>query len=78
MFAIIGIVVVIGSVVGGYLLSHGNLMVLFQPYEMLIIMGAAAGTLLIANPLPVVMGVVKGTLGILKSSPYNKAFYLEQ
>lgn len=78
MFAIIGIVVVIGSVVGGYLLSHGNMKVLFQPYEMLIIMGAALGTLLIANPLPVVIGVVKGALGILKSSPYGKAFYLEQ
>ncbi|HEU0122391.1 MAG TPA: flagellar motor stator protein MotA [Bryobacteraceae bacterium] len=78
MFAIIGIVVVLGSVIGGYLLSHGNMKVLFQPYELLIILGAALGTLLIANPLSVVMGVVKGTLGILKSSPYSKAFYLEQ
>ena len=33
MFAIIGIVIVIGSVLGGYLLSHGNIMVLVQPYE---------------------------------------------
>lgn len=78
MFAIIGIVIVLGSVVGGYLLSHGNLKVLFQPYEMLIIGGAAFGTLFIGNPLPVVMGVFKGALGIFKGSPYNKAFYLEQ
>lgn len=78
MFAIIGIVVVLGSVIGGYLLSHGNMKVLFQPYELLIILGAAVGTLLIANPLSVVMGVVKGALGILKSSPYSKPFYLEQ
>lgn len=78
MFAIIGILVVIGSVLGGYLLSHGNLLVLFQPYELLIILGAAIGTLFIANPLSVVMGVVKGSMGILKSSPYNKSFYLEQ
>lgn len=78
MFAIIGIVVVLGSVIGGYLLSHGNMKVLFQPYELLIILGAALGTLLIANPLPVVMGVMRGALGILKSSPYNKTFYLEQ
>ena len=78
MFAILGIVIVIGSVVGGYLLSHGNMKVLFQPYEMLIIAGSAFGTLFIANPLPVVMGVFKGVLGILKSSPYSKAFYLEQ
>ncbi|MBM3785443.1 MAG: flagellar motor stator protein MotA [Acidobacteria bacterium] len=78
MFAIIGIVVVIGSVVGGYVLSHGNLKVLVQPYEMLIILGAALGTLFIANPLPVIIGVFKGALGIFKGSPYNKAFYLEQ
>lgn len=78
MFAIIGIVVVIGSVVGGYVLSHGNLQVLVQPYELLIILGAALGTLFIANPLPVIIGVFKGALGIFKGSPYGKAFYLEQ
>lgn len=78
MFAIVGIVVVFGSVVGGYLLLHGNMKVLIQPYEMLIILGAAMGTLLIANPIPVVLGVAKGVVGILKSSPYGKEFYLEQ
>ena len=78
MFAIIGLVIVIGSVLGGYLLSHGNIMVLVQPYEFLIIGGAAFGSLLVGNPLPVVMGVFKGVLGIFKGSPYSKAFYLEQ
>lgn len=78
MFAIIGLVIVIGSVLGGYLLSHGNIMVLVQPYEFLIIGGAAFGSLLVGNPLPVVMGVFKGALGIFKGSPYSKAFYLEQ
>ena len=78
MFAIIGIVIVIGSVLGGYLLSHGNIMVLVQPYEFLIIGGAAFGSLLVGNPLPVVMGVFKGALGVFKGSPYSKAFYLEQ
>ena len=78
MFAIIGLVIVIGSVLGGYLLSHGNIMVLVQPYEFLIIGGAAFGTLFVGNPLPVVMGVFKGALGIFKGTPYSKAFYLEQ
>jgi chemotaxis protein MotA len=78
MFAIIGIVIVLGSVLGGYLLSHGPIMVLFQPYEFIIIGGAAFGTLFIANPLPVVMGVFKGMMGIFKGSHYSKAFYLEQ
>ena len=78
MFAIIGIVIVLGSVLGGYLLSHGNIMVLVQPYEFLIIGGAAFGTLFIGNPMPVVMGVFKGSLGIFKGSRYGKTFYLEQ
>lgn len=76
MFVIIGILVVIGSIIGGYLMEHGKLAVLFQPAELVIIGGAALGTLLIANPLPTVIAVVKGMLGLLKSSPYTKAYYL--
>jgi chemotaxis protein MotA len=77
MFAIIGVLVVIGAIIGGYLMEHGNLMVLMQPAELLIIGGAAAGTVLIANPLPRVIRIVKGALGVVKASPYTKAFYLE-
>ena len=51
MFAIIGILVVFGAVVGGYLMEHGNIKVLLQPAELLIIGGAGAGTVLVANPL---------------------------
>jgi chemotaxis protein MotA len=51
MFAIIGILVVFGAVVGGYLMEHGHLKVLLQPAELLIIGGAGAGTVLVANPL---------------------------
>jgi chemotaxis protein MotA len=78
MFVIIGLVIVMGSVLGGFLLSKGQMAVLLQPYELLIILGAAVGTLLIANPLPVVMGIIKGALATLKGTPYSKAFYLEQ
>ncbi len=60
MFAIIGIVVVFGSIVGGYLMEHGNLMVLIQPAELLIIGGAAAGTVLIANPLHILKQIAGG------------------
>ena len=43
MAKIIGIIVVLASVIGGYVLSHGKVMALFQPYEVLIIGGAALG-----------------------------------
>jgi len=73
MFSIIGIVVVIGAVIGGYLMEKGNLMVLVQPAELVIIGGAAIGTLLIANPLPVVIKIFTGILGILGGSKFSKA-----
>ncbi len=50
MFPILGIVVVLGAIAGGYLIEKGNLLVLMQPSELLIIGGAAIGTVLIGNP----------------------------
>ncbi|MBV9500132.1 MAG: hypothetical protein JO138_12230 [Acidobacteriaceae bacterium] len=76
MFSIVGILVVVGAIVGGYLMEKGNLQVLLQPSEALIIIGAAAGTLLIANPLPVVTGIFKRVLGAFGSSRYSKKHYL--
>lgn len=77
MFAIIGIFVVAGSIVGGYLMEKGKLLVLLQPAELLIIGGAAIGTLLIANPMHIIKGIVAGLLSVLKGSPYSKQSYLE-
>jgi len=77
MFAIIGILIVIGAILGGYLMEHGHLEVLFQPAELVIIGGAAFGTIFIANPMPTIIALFKGMLGVLKGSPHNKALYLE-
>src|SRR5260370_20381100 len=77
MFALIGILVVSGAIVGEYLMEHGNLMVLVQPAELLIIGGAALGTVLIANPLSTVIKIAKGLIGVFLPSPFSKAFYLD-
>ncbi len=77
MLAIVGIVVVIGSILGGYLIEGGHPFALWQPAELLIIGGAAVGTLLIANPPKVVKGVVGKIPGVFKGSPYGKQSYLE-
>ena len=77
MFAIIGIVVVFGAVVAGYLMEHGNLRVLLQPAELLIIGGAGVGTLLISNPLHILKRIAAGLPGIIKESKFNKAMYLD-
>lgn len=77
MFSIIGIVVVFGAVAAGYLMEHGNLKVLMQPSEVIIILGAAVGTVLIANPLHILAGVGKGIGGVFGGSKFTKQRYLD-
>ncbi len=62
MFAIIGFLVVSGSVLGGYLMVKGNLAILWQPAELLIIFGSAIGGFLIASP-PKVTSLVAKSIG---------------
>jgi chemotaxis protein MotA len=77
MLPIIGIVVVFGAVVAGFLMEKGHLLVLFQPSEMVTILGAALGTLLIANPMHIVKAMISGMLATLGSPPYSRARYLD-
>jgi len=77
MFVIIGIVVVFGAVVAGYLMEKGNLKVLLQPAELVIIGGAAIGTVLIANPLYILKAIVGGIGGVFGGSRFGKDKYLE-
>jgi chemotaxis protein MotA len=77
MFVIIGIVVVFGAVVAGYLMEHGNIRVLMQPAELVIIAGAAIGTVLIANPLYILKEIAGGIGGVFGGSKYGKAQYME-
>jgi chemotaxis protein MotA len=77
MFVIVGILIVIGAIVGGYLMEHGQLLVLLQPAELLIIIGSAIGTIFIANPMPTVMRLAKGIGAVFGTDGRDKAFYLE-
>ncbi len=77
MFSIIGILVVFGCIVAGYLMEHDNLRVLIQPAELIIIGGAAAGTVLISNPLHILKGIAGGLGGVFGSSKYSKQRYID-
>ena len=77
MFVIIGIVVVIGAILAGYLMEHGNITVLVQPAELLIIGGAATGTLLIANPLHILKKIAGNLGGLFGASRFDKQKYLD-
>ncbi len=75
MFSIIGIVVVFGCIAGGYLMEHGNIKVLLQPAELLIIGGAAVGTVLISNPIHTLKQMISGVIAAFGSSKYSTEHY---
>jgi len=77
MFSIIGIVVVFGCIVAGYLMEHGNIKVLLQPAELIIIGGAALGTVLISNPVHTLKQMMSGLMGAFGSSKYSAQRYVD-
>ena len=76
MFAVIGILIVFGAVIGGFLMEKGHIAVLVQPAELLILVGAAIGTLLVANPPRILKGIAAGLKAVLGGSKFNKQRYL--
>ena len=58
-------------------MEHGNLHVLIQPAELLIIFGSAVGTVVVANPLPIIIRIGQGLVAVFTGGPYTKALYLE-
>jgi chemotaxis protein MotA len=77
MFSIIGIVVVFGAVLGGFLMEKGPMAVLMQPAELVIIAGAAVGTMLIGNPMHVLKQIISDMARVISGSKFTKKRYLE-
>ena len=77
MFTIVGAVVTTICVIMGYVLHEGNLAILVQPTEVLIIGGAALGSLIMANSPYVLKGIVAKCIASLKGTGINKAAYIE-
>jgi chemotaxis protein MotA len=68
---------VMGSVVGGYIMAHGKIATLLQIPEFVIIVGAAVGSMIVGNPAAVLRGIVKSVLGLLKPPPHGKRAFIE-
>jgi len=77
LFLIIGIIIVLACVIGGFLMIQGPLGVLMQPSEFVVIGGAAFGAMLAANPLKLLKLLIKKIPVALKGSPYSKGTYAE-
>lgn len=76
MFIFIGLIVVIGSVLTGYVLEGGHILALNQPLEVLIIGGAALGAMLISTPLSVIKGIISQLTGVMRGG-LKKQDYLD-
>jgi chemotaxis protein MotA len=72
VLALIGIATVFAAVLGGYLLEKGNPYVLMQPAELLIVGGAAAGIVLIANPPVLIRKMLTGARDAFRHTPYGR------
>jgi chemotaxis protein MotA len=77
MVTIAGLLVVIMAVLGGYVMEHGELLVLYQPAELVIIGGAAVGALIAGNSASVLKDMLGRLMSVIKGSPYNSARYLD-
>jgi chemotaxis protein MotA len=77
MFLMVGTIIILVSVFGGYAANGGHLAVLWQPFEVIIICGAALGAFVIGNPKAVVIGTAKSLVKVFKGSKYKKASYVE-
>jgi len=79
MFIIIGYVVALGCIFGGYMIAGGNMMVILRalPIEMFIICGGAAGAFVVNNQPKVLKATMKAVPAAFKGSKYTKERYLE-
>ncbi|HVY68686.1 MAG TPA: flagellar motor stator protein MotA [Verrucomicrobiae bacterium] len=77
MVILIGCVIVMASVLGGFSMAHGKVGALIQVSEFVIICGAAFGALIIMSPIKVIKDLLAGILQALKGAPYGKKAYEE-
>lgn len=77
MNVIVGLCILFGACLSGFVLSGGQLMALVHPFELLIILGSALGAMFIGNPLPITIGTLKSIGDAMKASPFKKELYLD-
>ena len=77
MLVLVGYVIVVGCVFGGFAMAGGHLAALMQPLELLMIGGGALGAFLVGNPVKTLKATFKTLPSLLGGSKYTKALYME-
>jgi chemotaxis protein MotA len=77
MFVIIGYVVIVGTIFGGYAMAGGHLGGLWQPLEVLMIFGGAIGAFIVGNDNKAIKATMKALPSVFKGSKFTKALYMD-
>ncbi|MDU6412769.1 MAG: flagellar motor stator protein MotA [Yersiniaceae bacterium] len=77
MLVIIGYILVLGAVLGGYMMVGGELGALYQPSELIIIGGAAVGAFFVGNNGKSIKATMRALPKLMRGSKYNKAVYMD-
>ncbi len=77
MIALIGSIIVVASVIIGFLMAGGNLLLLWHPSEIVVIIGAALGAFITSNSMKVVKSSFANALGLMKPSRYTRETYVD-
>ncbi len=77
MIIVIGFIVVIASVLGGFIMGGGHIIALMHPNELIIIGGGALGAMVVMSPRKVMKDMISGLIACLKGSPHSRASYDE-
>lgn len=77
MLVILGFIVVLFSVFGGFAFQGGHLAALFQPLELMMIAGAALGTFVVANDAKAIKATLRALPSLMHGSKYTKSLYME-
>ncbi|HGH3374338.1 flagellar motor stator protein MotA [Kluyvera cryocrescens] len=74
MQKIFGIIIIMGCVVGGFIMSGGQLSSFWQPGEIIIILGAGMGAMVLANPRAVLAEMYRQFRGIMRKNEYTNEY----
>ena len=77
MLILVGYVIVVAAVFGGYALAGGHLGAMYQPLELLMIGGAAVGSFVVGNPLKTLKSTFITLPTLFRGSRYTKQLYME-
>jgi chemotaxis protein MotA len=77
MFVIVGYIVVLAAVFGGFVMAGGHVASLFQPVELIMIGGSALGAFFVANTPKTVKSTLKALPSLLKGSKFTKTLYVD-